>query len=41
MFALEAFFKIVGMGLWNFARDKFNIFDAFVVLTSLIELGFS
>jgi len=41
MFACEAFLKIVGMGLWNFARDKFNIFDAIVVITSLIELGFS
>ena len=31
----------MGLGLWNFARDKFNIFDAVVVVTSLIELGFS
>lgn len=41
MFAVEAFLKFVGLGLRNFSWDKFNIFDAVVVVTSLIELGFS
>ena len=41
MFAIEAGLKFIGLGLWNFIRDKFNIFDAVVVVTSLIELGFS
>jgi len=38
---METGLKFIGLGLWNFCWDKFNIFDAVVVVTSLIELGFS
>ena len=39
IFALETVLKIVGLGIKNFSKDKFNIFDAIVVLLSLVELS--
>ena len=41
MFVIEAFLKIIGLGLWKFVWDKFNLFDFAVVLISVIELGIS
>ena len=31
-------FKLVGLGINNYVRDGFNLFDAFVVFVSLIEI---
>ena len=36
MFTLEAILKIVGLGIKEFASDRFNIFDALVVVISLV-----
>ena len=38
IFALEVILKIVGFGLKGFARDRFNIFDALIVIMSILEL---
>lgn len=37
LFALEMILKIFGLGFKNYIKDKFNIFDALVVITSLLE----
>lgn len=39
IFTLETLLKLIGFGFKGFRRDNFNIFDAFVVLLSLIEFG--
>ena len=31
--------KILGLGLRNYIRDKFNIFDGVIVMLSLIEFS--
>ena len=31
--------KLIGLGLSGFMVDKFNVFDAVIVLISLIEMG--
>jgi hypothetical protein len=41
LFALELLLKLLGLGLPKYLSDKFNIFDAFVVALSLLELGLS
>ena len=38
IFCLEVAIKIIGFSFRGFVRDKFNIFDALVVLVSLLEL---
>ncbi|KNC46856.1 egg laying defective protein 19 [Thecamonas trahens ATCC 50062] len=38
LFALEMVLKIAGMGLRRYIADRFNVFDAFIVVVSLIEL---
>lgn len=38
IFTLELIVKVVGLGLKEFVKDKFNIFDAFIVAISLIEI---
>ncbi|TMW67789.1 hypothetical protein Poli38472_007461 [Pythium oligandrum] len=37
VFMLEMVLKLIGLGLRQYARDKFNVFDAFVVITGLLE----
>lgn len=41
IFTLEVIAKMIGLGLLSFVKDKFNLFDAFVVLISLIEIVIS
>lgn len=31
--------KVIGLGLTDYLRDKMNVFDAFVVILSLVELA--
>lgn len=38
LFAIEAILKVIGMGIKEFSKDKFNLFDAFVVAISLVRL---
>ena len=42
VFASEMIAKMIGLGLKNYARDKFNIFDCIIVIVSLVDfaLGF-
>ena len=39
IFTVEVVIKIIGIGTRGFVADKFNIFDATIVLVSLIELA--
>ena len=39
IFTVEVVIKIIGVGARGFVADKFNIFDATIVLVSLIELA--
>ena len=36
-FTLEMVLKLIGLGVRNYAKDGFNIFDAVVVIVSLID----
>ena len=38
VFAIELILKLIGFGFKEFIKDKFNIFDAIVVLISLLEI---
>lgn len=38
-FTAEMVVKILGMGLRRYAKDQMNIFDAFIVILSLIEFA--
>jgi hypothetical protein len=38
IFTVEVTVKIIGLGLKQFVLDKFNVFDAFVVMVSFIEI---
>ena len=38
IFTLEVVLKIIGFGCKEFVKDRFNVFDAFVVLISFIEM---
>ena len=38
VFTIELALKLIGFGFKEFVKDKFNIFDAIVVLISLIEI---
>lgn len=37
-FMIEMVFKLLGLGFKEYARDRFNLFDAFLVIVSMIEL---
>lgn len=39
IFTVELFFRIIGLGIYEFCRDKMNYFDAIVVILSIIELA--
>ena len=39
LFALEALIKIIGLGPQRWWFDKFNVFDAIIVVISIFELG--
>jgi len=39
IFTLEMVLKIAGLGLREYVQDKFNQFDAVIVVASIIELG--
>lgn len=36
IFTLEAVLKMIGLGMREFLRDGFNIFDLFIVITSIV-----
>ena len=38
VFLLEMLIKFIGMGPRIYAKDQFNLFDAFVVLISIVDL---
>lgn len=38
IFTVECVMKLVGLGLRTFVRDSFNVFDAFIVVLSLVEI---
>ena len=38
MFVAEMLIKIIGLGLKSYAKEKFNLFDCFIVIVSIIEL---
>lgn len=33
--------KLIGLGLKNYVRDKFNIFDGLIVILSLVDFSLS
>lgn len=37
IFTLEMILKLIGVGLRNYIRDKFNFFDAMIVIISLVD----
>ena len=37
IFMLEMFIKVNGLGFREYARDTFNLFDAFIVIVSIVE----
>ncbi|KAJ8559206.1 hypothetical protein ON010_g8243 [Phytophthora cinnamomi] len=41
VFVAEMIIKVVGLGPRLYARDRFNLFDAFVVIMGLLELALS
>ena len=41
IFGLEVVIKLVALGIKDFVRDKFNMFDALVVVISLVEVSLS
>ena len=40
-FILEMVTKVIGMGFEEYAKDRFNLFDAAVVIMSIVELALS
>jgi hypothetical protein len=38
IFTLEFVLKVTGLGVSGFSADKFNLFDATIVMISLIEM---
>ena len=36
-FVVEMIIKMLGLGMKNYARDRFNIFDAVIVIASVTE----
>ncbi|KAG4062064.1 Sodium channel protein type 4 subunit alpha B [Phytophthora cactorum] len=41
VFVAEMIIKVAGLGIHLYTRDKFNLFDAFVVLMGLLEMALS
>ena len=39
LFALEMIFNLIGLGLVEYVKDGFNIFDAVIVVVSVIDLA--
>ena len=39
LFAFEMIFSMIGLGIKEYCSDGFNIFDAIIVLSSLVDLG--
>ena len=39
IFGLEVIIKLIAFGIKDFMRDKFNVFDALVVVVSIIEVS--
>lgn len=39
LFTFEVIIKLIGFGFRPFCRDNFNIFDALIVIMSLLEIG--
>lgn len=38
IFTVEVVLKLVGLGVKGYSADKFNLFDAFIVVVSIIEM---
>lgn len=38
VFIMEMLLKLIGLGLRQYSRDRFNVFDAFIVTTGILEL---
>ena len=41
VFTVEMLAKMIGLGLQNYARDKFNLFDCLIVIVSLVDFTLS
>ena len=41
VFVIEMMAKLIGLGLRNYLRDKFNAFDGVIVLVSLVDFTLS
>ena len=39
IFSLEMLLKIFGLGIKQYVKDNFNIFDSIIVILSLIDLA--
>ena len=39
VFTLEMIAKLIGLGLKNYIRDKFNAFDGVIVIVSLVDFA--
>ena len=37
IFLLEMVLKIIGLGFYNYRQDKYNVFDAVIVIISLVD----
>ena len=37
-FFFEMLFKLIGLGFREYARDQFNLFDAFIVVISIVDM---
>ena len=37
-FCAEMIFKLIGLGFREYARDSFNLFDAFIVVLSMVDM---
>lgn len=40
-FVIEMIIKLIGLGFREYSRDSFNLFDAFIVVLSLVDIVFS
>ena len=38
IFTIEAIMKLLGIGVTNYVRDNFNLFDILIVIISVLEL---
>ena len=41
VFTVEVIIKLIGLGTKSFVKDRFNLFDTFVVIISYIEISLS